>query len=156
MGFEKFREMRQVARICAQSMRGVFSRMTQVFDVPLDITRQGIRHAANVGEFLRGRKLNRSRLGLFLLDRLVMAFRTIEMLTVFRGVFFDHIGGTALRAFLVDRFVPGCEIALGIVAAAPERFAAPGPALDDVAAAAFLGTLHADRERLGVFAFWIG
>ena len=73
--------------------------------------------------------------GLCLLNQLVLALGTIEMLSVAFGVFFHHITAVAIWTLLGDRFVPGGKIAFGILGAAPEDLGAASASFDDITAA---------------------
>src|SRR3954462_5687286 len=69
--------------------------------------------------------------------------------------FLQQVWRTALRTLLLDRFVPGHEIACGIFHAPVESLPTFGAPLAQLAAAARLWTGNADQIGFNVFALWI-
>src|ERR1017187_1524908 len=63
-----------------------------------------------------------------------------------------HIGTPALRAFLRNRAIPRDEVAIRIIDAAVKRLALLGAPLSQLPGASRIGTRHADRLVLHVFA----
>src|SRR5690606_30462789 len=88
-------------------------------------------------------------------ENLVAAFEAGSGLALGLADPFLHPDPVALGALLRHRLVPGREVAGGIAGAAPERLAALGAALDDVALDAF-GALDAERNRARARALGIG
>ena len=76
-----------------------------------------------------------------LLKKLVLALRTIEMLSVAFAVFLYHVIAITIRTLLGDRFVPGGKIALGILGTAPENLGAASTSFHDISTAIGLGAL---------------
>ena len=79
---------------------------------------------------------------LCLLNQLMLALRTIEMLPVLFRVLFHHVFAFAVRTLLGDRFVPGGKIAFGIFGAAPEDLGAAGTPFHDISATIWLGAFQ--------------